>query len=105
MAALITYEVPKNGGRVIEFRVKGPTGYLSLAGYTSVNVVVDGPDGSNIYTAPCPAKDGDPTVRLVTITGTATATAGVKSACVHWVDANGLADAERFQVAVYEHAV
>lgn len=105
MATIPTYDVAKGCGRVIEFRIKGSGGYQDLTTLLACDVVVDDAAGARIYTANCPPKAGENTIRLATIASTATATAGLFNACVHWTDAAGVTDAERFRVSVYEHAV
>ncbi len=104
MESIPTYECAKGCGIVIEFKVKGSGGYWDLTTLQSCNVVVDDAAGTQVYTANCPPKAGDNTIRLATITGAATAAAGLFNACVHWTDAAGVTDAERFRVSVYEHA-
>jgi hypothetical protein len=104
MAAIPQYEAPRGGGRIIEFRVKGSSGYLNLSTLQACDVVVDNADGTTLYTAPCAPHVSDPTIRLVRIEGTATATAAIRDACVHWTDTAGVVDAERFRLVVYDHA-
>lgn len=102
---MTTFSVARGGARVVEFRIKGDTGFRDLSSLAACTLVVDGASGDNIYAADCPIKPNDNTVRLATFRDAATATVGLFSACVHWTDANGLTDAEPCQVKVYAHAV
>jgi hypothetical protein len=96
--------VPKGCSRSFEFQVVRRGGPVDLTGYT-VEVVVDGLDGTEVYREPCPPAEGDPKTRIVTVEGEASATVGLAAAsCVHFTDAAGKADAEPFDLEVYDHA-
>lgn len=99
-----TFEAPVGRSRTWAFRVRGRSGFLDLSGYSAFRVVVDGPDGTDIYTADCPQAGADVTARLVTVEGAATATSTVRNGCVHWQDDAGKPDAERFRLVVFDHA-